>query len=381
MPDGMQADGQALTGAGGPPSSKSRMTLRLILTLLALVLAASAAVALFVWNGLRPAPDGDTVGVEVPRGSSPFAVADLLEEKGVIRNAFIFKYYLRYRNEGAGFQAGQYEMKPGMTHDEIIAKLNAGDTVKAETIRFTIPEGFTLLQIADKLQAESLIDKDKFLKLADNPDAYRWEGIMGGIPENANIRHRMEGYLFPETYEMDKESTEEDILARMLAELDNKLSQLPEGWEGRLNELGLTFHEMMTVASLVEREVVVAEERPLVAGVIYNRIKEKMPLQIDATVQYALDKPKERLYEKDLQVESPYNTYQIPGLPPGPIANPSLSSIKAALYPEQTDYFYYVTKKDGTQTHLFARTYEEHLKNIRKSNQTAEKGGYAGGGN
>ncbi|EXX87105.1 hypothetical protein BG53_04860 [Paenibacillus darwinianus] len=353
----------------------------MLLTLLALFLAAAGVVALFVWNGLRPAPEGEKVTVEVARGSSPFKVADLLKEKGVIRNAFFFKYYLRYRKEGSGFQAGQYELTPGMTHDAIIAKLNAGDTVKAETIRFTIPEGFTVKQIADKLKAESLIDEAEFLKLADNPKAFPWQGAMGGIPKDADIRHRMEGYLFPETYEMDKNSTEKDILTRMLDELDNKLSQLPEGWEGRLEKLGLTFHEMMTIASLVEREVVVDEERPLVAGVIYNRLKEKMPLQIDATVQYALDKPKERLYEKDLKVESPYNTYQIPGLPPGPIASPSLSSIRAALYPEPSEYLYYVTKKDGTQTHLFARTYREHLNNITKSKQTAERGGNTGGGN
>jgi len=133
----------------------------------------------------------------------------------------------------------------------------------------------------------------------------------------------------------------------------------------------MTFHDLLTIASLVEREVVVDEERALVAGVIYNRLEDGMKLQIDATVQYSLDKPKQRLYEKDLLIDSPYNTYEVEGLPPGPIASPSLESIKAALYPEKSEYFFYVTKKDGSQTHLFAKTYKEHLRNIDKSNQSA----------
>ena len=129
----------------------------------------------------------------------------------------------------------------------------------------------------------------------------------------------------------------------------------------------------MTVASLVEREVVVDEERPIVAGIIYNRLKEGMPLQIDATVQYLLDKQKDRLMESDLQVDSPYNTYKIKGLPPGPIASPSVKSIEAALFPKKTDYFYYVTKKDGSHEHLFAETLKQHNQNIAKSNATAKQ--------
>jgi UPF0755 protein len=138
-----------------------------------------------------------------------------------------------------------------------------------------------------------------------------------------------------------------------------------------LEEKKMTLHELLTIASLVEREVVIDEERALVAGVIYNRIEDGMMLQIDATVQYSLDKPKERLYEKDLLIDSPYNTYKVEGLPPGPIASPSIASITAALYPEESDYLFYVTKKDGSQSHLFAKTYEEHLKNIEKSKQAA----------
>lgn len=350
---------------------RSRITLWVILSLLGIMIVGAGSAALYIWSSLKPTAAGEVQKVEIPSGTSANKIADLLEDQGIIKNAFIFKYYMKFKDQGARFQAGVYELNPGMENDAIIAKLNAGDTVAAETIRFTIPEGFTLLQIADKLAADKLIDKEKFLALAATQKKWGDVESVLSIPEVDNLHQRLEGYLFPETYEMKKGSTEESIIKRMLAELDLKLSELPEGWQDVLEEKGLSVHELLTIASLVEREVVVDEERALVAGVIYNRIADGMPLQIDATVQYSLDKPKERLYEKDLLIDSPYNTYKIKGLPPGPIASPSLDSIQAALYPEKSDYFFYVTKKDGSQTHLFAKTYKEHLRNIEKSNETA----------
>lgn len=355
--------------SSGP--KRSRITMWVILSLLGILIVGAGGVALYVWSSLQPTKEGAAVRLEIPSGTSANQVADLLEENGIIKNSFIFKYYLKLGNQGSRFQAGLYELSPGMANDAIIAKLNAGDTVAAETIRFTIPEGFTVLQIADKLAEEKLIDKDKFLELASSKAAWRDAEAVRSIPDVDTLHQRLEGYLFPETYEMKKESTEEDIIVRMVSELDRKLSQLPEGWMDDMEERGLSFHELLTIASLVEREVVVDEERALVAGVIHNRINDGMKLQIDATVQYSLDKPKERLYNKDLEVDSPYNTYKVEGLPPGPIASPSLASIQAALYPEETEYMFYVTKKDGTQTHLFAKTYSEHLRNIDKSNQMA----------
>ena len=322
---------------------------------------------LYVWNSLQPTKAGETFEVDIPKGMSANRVSDLLEREGIIKNATVFKYYLMIKKEGSRFQAGRYELKPGMTKEELIAKLNAGDTIEAEVIRFTIPEGLTVLQIADKLAAEKIVDKDKFLALAAEKRTWGDSEASRSIPENDDLHQRLEGYLFPETYEMVKDSTEEDIIKRMTAELDRKLSTLPDDWQEALEETGLTMHEMLTIASLVEREVVVDEERPLVASVIFNRIKKGMPLQIDATIQYLLDKPKERLLNADLEVDSPYNTYKVNGLPPGPIASPSLDSIKAVLYPAESEYFFYVTKKDGSNTHLFAKTYNEHLRNIEKS--------------
>lgn len=349
---------------------KSRITMWVILSLLGIMLLGAGSVALYVWNGLRPTASGDPIRIEVKSGTSPFELAEQLEKDGIIRSAFIFKYYLKLKDEGNRFQAGNYDMTPGMELDAVIAKLNAGDTVKAETVKFTIPEGFTAVQIAAKLGTEGAASQDELMKLIDENRAWEDVDSVLQIPADSGELHHLEGYLFPETYELKKGATAEEIIRRMLAETDRKLNSLPE-LDEKLETLGLTLHQLLTIASLIEREVVVDEERPIVASVIYNRIKEGMPLQIDATIQYLLDKQKERLMEKDLEVESPYNTYLNKGLPPGPIASPSLKSIQAALNPDTTDYLYYVTKKDGSQTHLFAKTYKEHLRNIDESNTTA----------
>lgn len=343
-----------------------------ILSLLGIIIIGAGSVALYIWNGLRPTAAGDVKRVEVKNGMSPFMVAETLEDEGIIRNAFIVKYYLKLKDEGAHFQAGSYDMTPGMELDAVIAKLNAGDTVKEATVKFTIPEGFTATQIADKLSEEGIASREEVMKLIDTDR--KWEDVDAvlQIPAKTSVLHRLEGYLFPETYEVKKGSTAEDVVHRMLSEMDRKLDSIPELDEA-LATRNMTLHQLLTVASLVEREVVVDEERARVAGVIYNRLKEDMPLQIDATVQYLLDKQKERLMEKDLEVDSPYNTYRTKGLPPGPIASPSLKSIQAALQPEASDYLYYVTKKDGSHSHLFAKTYKQHLRNIELSNETAEQ--------
>ncbi|RJG17902.1 endolytic transglycosylase MltG [Paenibacillus thiaminolyticus] len=340
---------------------------------LILIIVAGAGVIGYVWNGMQPLPTEEReITVTIEPGTGTSSIASRLEAEGVIKNALIFKGYLKYKNEGSRFQAGTYAFYPGVTYDEIIASLNQGDVVPDKMIRFTIPEGYTVAQIADKLADEGYVNKDTFLKLTDD---IAWlsgqSGLAAQIPADERIKHSLEGYLFPETYEMKEGSSEKEIILRMLGEMEQQLNGILPDWETELKNKSLTLHQWLTAASLIEREVVVEEERPLVAGVIFNRIDQGMRLQIDATVQYALDKPKERLYYKDLDIESPYNTYQIDGLPPGPIASPSSASLVAAIWPESTDYLFYVTKKDGSYTHLFAKTYEEHLKNIEKSKQTA----------
>lgn len=326
----------------------------------------------FIINALQPIEIDEEVTFVIESGTHSSTIADKLEEAGLIRNAMVFKYYLRFIGEGHRFQAGEYAIPPGITLDELIEKFNNGDTVQADMIRFTLPEGFTVEQIAEVLDTTGLATQEQFLQLMSDPSLFA-DTLVSNIPESQDYKYALEGYIFPETYEVTVDSTPEDVIRRTLNELDRKLSTLPEDWEQQLDVLGVTFHEMLTIASLVEREVVVDSERALVAGVIYNRLKNNHLLQIDASVQYALGEHQNRVLNEDLEVDSPYNTYENVGLPPGPIASPGIKSIEAALYPQETDYMFYVTKKDGTSEHYFAVTYQEHQANIAKSNENAKQ--------
>ncbi|WP_310832216.1 endolytic transglycosylase MltG [Paenibacillus pedocola] len=347
-----------------------KAAIRAVLIVILLLALAGGGGAWYIWNGMQPVePAGPAVTFTIEKGMGSSEIADLLEENGIIRNGLLFKGYLKWVKEGSSFKAGTYTASPGDTYDQLIARLNAGDVVKEETVVFTIPEGFTAAQVADKL-AEAWNQKaEVFLKVIDSGAGLAAADRLG-IPVNAELRHRLEGYLFPETYELVKDSTPQEIVEAMLEQLEKKLDSIPD-WKTKLDKRGLSLHELLTVASLVEREVVVDEERPLVAGVIYNRLNKGQKLEIDATVQYLLDKQKERLLNKDLKVDSPYNTYKNTGLPPGPIASPGLASIQAALEPKASEYYFYVTKKDGSQGHLFGKTYKEHLANIQKSEQSS----------
>ncbi|WP_054958102.1 endolytic transglycosylase MltG [Paenibacillus dakarensis] len=343
---------------------------KLAIAVLVLLLIAGGAI-FYAWNGMKPVASSDTpVEFTIEPGTRTVQIADTLEEKGLIKNALLFKGYLKVKNEGSRFMAGTYEAKPGVTYDQLISMLNNGEVKPEEMMRFTIPEGYTILQMSETISGESGLDAKQFVKLADESTGWN-AAIINEIPKDQELRHHLEGYLFPATYELPKDSTEQDVIQVMLSQMEKRLGEIPD-WEKLLEQRGLTLHELLTVASLVEREVVVDKERALVAGVIYNRLDKDMKLEIDATVQYLLDKPKERLLYKDLEVDSPYNTYRNKGLPPGPISSPSLASIKAALEPEKSDYLFYVTKKDGTQEHLFAKTYKEHLENIEKSKKMAK---------
>lgn len=348
-----------------------KSAIRTVLILMVLLLAVAGGGAWYIWNGMQPVSTaGRAVTFTIEKGMGSSEIADLLEKNGIIRKSLFFKGYLKWTKEGSGFKAGTYIAKPGDTYDNLITRLNAGDVVKKETVAFTIPEGFTAKQVVDKLEGAWKIDAAVFLDLVNLGTDLKEIEILG-IPNDKEIRHRLEGYLFPETYEILKDSTAQEIVSAMLDQLQSKLDTIPN-WQQKLKDRGMSLHELLTVASLVEREVVVDSERPLVAGIIYNRLEKGQKLEIDATVQYLLDKQKERLIYKDLEVDSPYNTYRNVGLPPGPICNPGLAAIEAALSPEDSDYFFYVTKKDGSQAHLFAKTYKEHLANIKKSNQSVQ---------
>lgn len=371
-----KVNGQEAKGLSIHKSFK-RVLLTLIICVSLALIVGAVGFAYIQWALQPTPPSAELVQVDIPPGIDSSGIAERLEQQGLIRSSLVFSYYLKLIGEGNKFQAGIYEMSPGITIEQLISRLNNGQTVKEEVVRFTVPEGFTVSQIADKLSEQQIVNRDIFLDLLQNKSNFPVT-TLASIPDNTAIKQPLEGYLFPETYEMKKGSSEREIVERMLTETERKLDTLPQDWREKLKERGWTLHQLMTAASLVEREVVVDDERPLVAGIIFNRLSRNMALQMDAAVQYALDKQKDRLFHVDLQIESPYNTYLYPGLPPGPISSPGLASIKAVLYPESSNYLFYVTKKDGSKRHLFAVTYEEHQKNIAESNKNIKITGTPG---
>ncbi|EEG76148.1 aminodeoxychorismate lyase [Dethiobacter alkaliphilus AHT 1] len=303
-----------------------------------------------------PAMAEEQILVSIPQGSSSTRIANILEEEGLVRNATVFRFYAKFQGMDQGLQAGNYLLSYGMDMDEILAELSAGNVYRP-TVSVTIPEGLTLEQIAQRLEDRGLADADEFMDLAGEA-----KPAMGQT--HPEMRYAMEGYLFPDTYEFDEGVSAETILSRMQTRMEEVFTaEMRE----RAQELGLSLHEVMTLASLVEREVQAPQERETVAAVMHNRMAIGMPLQIDATVLYALGEHREQVLYVDLEVESPYNTYYVSGLPPGPIAAPGRGAIMAVLYPEDVDYLYYVLKRDGTGEHYFARTYAEHQQNIRRS--------------
>lgn len=283
--------------------------------------------------------------VEIPAGADASRVAALLHRHGLVRSPLAFRVWARWQGAEGRIQAGEYRFSPQEGLPSILRRLVTGDVVRHGV---TIPEGFSARDVARRLADLRLADERAFLEEVGRADRY-W------IPEmEGNATGSMEGYLFPDTYWFPRGLPPERLVAAMLARFRQATAPL---WS-LPRPLGLTPHEVVTVASLVEREARWDSERARIAGVLYNRLRRGMPLQVDATVLYALGQHKERVLYQDLEVDSPYNTYRRAGLPPGPIANPGLASLRAALQPEAHDYLYYVARPDGT--HAFTRTLAEH---------------------
>lgn len=305
--------------------------------------------------------DGKETEIVIPRGTSVKGIGAILEKQGIIKNANVFYLYGKLSDKGEKVQAGSYVLSSSMTVPEIMDKLAAGKA-KMDTARFTIPEGFEFREIADKLSEQGLADKEELYK-AVNAASYKYDFIKD-IPEREN---RLEGYLFPDTYEIYKNATEEEIIDKMLSRFN---SVLTEEYRQRAKELNMSIDDVIILASVIEREAKLDSERKTVSAVFHNRLDKKMKLQSCATVQYILKERKPVLTYKDLEIDSPYNTYMYEGLPDGPIASPGAKSIEAALYPDNVDYLYFVAKDDGS--HVFTRTYQEHLNAQNKIKQSKQ---------
>ena len=311
-----------------------------------------------------PNQSGQSVPFEVAEGQGAAEVAQGLKEHELIKNPTLFKLYLSYEGLSGQLKAGKYYLTQGMTIEEIANVIVGGDA-RFGTKKFTIPEGLTIDQIADSLAEQNIVAKDTFLQEVDKGDFADYPFVKE-IPNVPGMKHRLEGYLFPDTYEVFQNATAHDVVDAMLKQT---MAVITPEWQEQMKKAGLSLHQTLTLASLVEREARVEKERPVIAGVMQNRLQSQPPmmLQIDATVQFALGKTKETLLYKDLEIDSPYNTYKHEGLPPGPIAAPGRPSVQAALFPEKHEFLFYVTKNDGTGEHYFAKTFAEHEQNIAKS--------------
>ncbi len=322
----------------------------------------------YVKGALKPLDPNatKTIAVEVPIGSSLSSISTLLEKKGVIKDARVFKYYAKFKNESQ-FQAGNYDLTQAMTFDELIESLKTGKVYRKPVFTMTVPEGLTLEQIGKVIEKKTPYTQKEFMDLVTS-DTFVQQ-MMANYPELVteavladNIRYDLEGYLYPATYSYYEEKPSlQAIVEEMVAAMNNVV----KNYSDVLAEKQMSVHQLLTFASLLEEEATAQTDRETIASVFYNRINEGMPLQTDPTVLYALGDHKDRVLYEDLEVDNAYNTYKNKGLPPGPIAGGAgKTSIEASLNPSQTDYFYFLADKEGVNH--FSKTYDEHLQKVEK---------------
>ncbi len=326
-----------------------RFALRVFLSLAVAAALCAGIVALWYFRALRPVDEGqaEQVLVTIAPGSSARAIAECLQEQGLIRSARAFVLAARLGGYTRHFVAGDYLVSAAMSSPEIIKLIASGKTA---TRQFTIPEGFTLAQIAARLEHEGICRAEQFLRYARSPRAARSAPFE--IPADS-----LEGYLFPDTYRVPYRATPEEVAGVMLARFKEKVAD--RYWARAKKQGWRSLHEVVTLASIVEREAKLDEERPIIAQVFIKRLRMGMLLESCATINYILGEQRP-LTEADLAVDSPYNTYVHRGLPPGPICSPGEASVRAVVFPANTDYLYFRARGDGG--HIFSRTFEEHLR-------------------
>ena len=303
----------------------------------------------------------ETVQVTIPIGSSSKDIARLLKSQGLIKNADIFSFYMKAKSVN-GLQAGHYDLSPSMDADTIIATLQKGGKpieVDVDT-KLTVVEGMQLEQIAQMVEENTPIKAADFLATANDASFIeelksQYPSLISGLDGVEGLKYKLEGYLYPATYDYIAGTNVKDLIKQMVGKMNLEYQKLKED----MGNTNLTFHQILTLASIIEKEGVTDEDRKLISGVFYNRMNNDMPLQSDITVLYALGEHKELVTIKDTEVDSPYNLYKHTGLGPGPYNSPSLSAIQAAIYPTASDYFYFVADIE-TGNVYYATTLEEH---------------------
>ncbi len=338
---------------------------KIIMALIAVIIIAVCAAAGVVMGDSKSVHLSDgSARIEIAEGDGVDAAAAKLASNKVIKYPSVFKVQAKVGGYAQSLQPGAATINDGMSYKEILDLLS---TPNRETVKVVIPEGYEIRQIADKLAEAEIVTQDDFYA-ALNPADYDYK-FLENLPERDN---RLEGYLFPATYEIPIGMTAHDIVDLMLSAFNN---QFKDEYYQRAASFGMTVDQVITMASIVERETDSDSERAKVAGVFYNRRNSGMKFQSCATVQYILGERKPVLTIADTQIDSPYNTYLYPDFPIGPICNPGLDCIEAALYPEVTDAYYFVLGKNGQ--HVFSTTYEEHLAAMASSDPTMSVDGSA----
>lgn len=301
------------------------------------------------------------VNITIPKGSSTETIAEILQKAGLIDSTLYFRISSRLEGYDGKFQYGDYTFSTAQSEEEMMEILRTEGAKKA-TKQFTIIEGLTLNEVATSLVSQGMVKSEK--DFFDTLDKTNWGyKFLEAIPNASDRKVKYQGYLLPETYEVYEDATTRDVIATMFDQMDRLWT---DAYYAQAQKLGMTVDEVLTVASIIEKEVVSPAEQSVVSGVIQNRLDINMPLQMCSTIMYVLEVPRDRLFYADLEIESPYNTYINPGLPIGPIANPGAKAIHAALYPENNDYLYFVLKDDGSQTHEFNSNLQDHNRDKAK---------------
>ena len=319
----------------------------------------------------KPGDDSE-IAITIPSGASTKRVASILEENGVIKSARGFVIVARQNGYDGKLQAGEYILKPSMDAESIMEALLVG-RMSGNTLRFTLPEGLTRYQTAEKLVEQGILASvDDFMYLTTVHDGTQpdmsamgeaWSYFSGGEMSAYRQQEFAEGFLMPNTYDIYVGSSTQDVINVMLGQFGKIFTA---DYAKKCEELGYTPYEVLIIASMIEKEAQTDEDRPLIASVIYNRLKKPQRLEIDATTLYALGDNKGYVTIADTETESPYNTYRTDGLPPTPICSPGAKAIDAALNPASTNYYYYVVSEKLDGSHEFAVNYEEHQANVQK---------------
>lgn len=321
--------------------------------------------------------DDTEIEITVPEGATTNQIAKILKQNGVIKYPTIYKIYTEFRISRRSYLSGEYiaglhTVSPSMNYDKLLANLSVEKTTN-QVVRITIPEGFSVNDILNLFEKNGMASKDKFLE-ALNSFEYDFR-FMEGLNEDdiskyrfdSNYSYRLEGYLFPDTYDFYVNENPISVINKLLINFNNKFD---ESFYDRCKKLGFTVDEIITLASMIEREGNRVEDYAKISSVFHNRLKNSASypfLDSDATIQYALGAHKNKLDSSDTEITNPYNTYKNKGLPPGPISNPGYEAIYAALYPEDTPYYFFLSRNDGVT--VYSKTLAEHNAAIAKSNQ------------